>query len=531
MNLFNITGIICLQTLCYCVILSIDTYVSSLHLSPSINCSGLQNENILNHFYQSNNETCPRMDNDTSTHGLTPTRDRDEIVYRRTIANSLPAIIMTCALGMIIPFLGKRFVLILPMVGIAIQMTIALAIIYLDLGIYWWYLSGFLLGVFGNPGIIDFVIALIIIDLTTVNNRSLWFVRFYALRCVLTGLITFLISYFGQYYGYIGLFWFALVLQLISIGVIIRYIDLTLYNHTNLRIKNRFYLNFNIFIIFRGNHRSIQEKIGILLILIAYSFYALANSVIEAFYIALTTYPICWSWMLLNIYKLIMSINLGIFGMIGYHILTRLTKTNDILICIISNMFLLITHIWTALAQHNWQVFSNSAFYSFANYQNPLTLSILAQWLKPSETNLAFIFIIVINQFIISFGDYFFKWIFMNTTYQHKNIILFVAGGFGLVSLILNICLYAVERCISKPSSIVGETTALVTDVDNNPDPSQSLSTDDHSPVPIRLFTIGKLTLSVTIGSPSKSKKQPTPSVEINQEDTTTQDNQNLINL
>ncbi|CAF2733225.1 unnamed protein product [Rotaria sp. Silwood2] len=491
---------------------------------------------MLNNIFQSDNETCPQMDNDTSTHGLTPRPDRNEIVYRRTIANSLPAILMTCTLGMIMPFLGKRFVLILPMVGITIQMIIALAIIYLNLEIYWWYLSGFMLGLLGNP---DFVINLIIVDLTNVNNRSLWFVRFYALRSILTGLITFLISCFVQYHGYIGLFWFALILQLISIGVIIRYFDLTLYNHTNMKIKHRLFLTFDIFIIFHGNRRSTQQKISVLLILIAYGFYALANSVVTAFYMALATYPICWSLMLINIYKLVMNISLGIFGLIGYHILSRLIKANDILICVIGSIFLLITHIWTAFAQYNWQVFSNSIFYSFGNYQNPLTLSVLARWLKPSETNIAFIFIIIINQLITSFGDYFFKWIFMNTTYQHKNIILFVAGGFGLITLILNICLYVFKRRILNSSSIDGETTALLTDVDNNSNsiqsntlnPTQSQPANDNSPVSFRLFTIGNLTLSVTIGAPRRSKRQLAPSVETNQEDTTTQDNQNLINL
>ncbi|CAF1248659.1 unnamed protein product [Rotaria sp. Silwood1] len=443
---------------------------------------------------------------------------------------------MTCALGMTIPFLGKQFVLILPMVGITIQMMIALAIIYLNLEIYWWYLSGFILGLLGNPGIIDFVIALIIVDLTTVNNRSLWFVRFYALRNILAGLITFSIYCFVQHYGYIGLFWFALILQLISIGVIIRYFDLTLYNHTNMKIKNRFNLNLDIFIIFYGNRRTTQQKIGVLLTLIAYGFYALANSVIAAFFIALTTYPICWSSMLINIYKLVMSICLGIFSIIGYHILARLTKANDILICAISNTFLLITHVWTAFAQHNWQVFSNSIFYSFANYQNPLTLSILAKWLKPTEINIAFIFIFVINQLITSFGDYFFKWIFMNTTYQHKNIILFVSGGFGLITLILSICLYVVKYRLSNTSSssssVVGETTALLTNVDNNnPDSSESQPVNNSSPVPVRLFTIGNLTFSVTVGAPSKFKQRLATNIETIQGETTTEDNQNLINL
>ncbi|CAF3370537.1 unnamed protein product [Rotaria sp. Silwood2] len=232
---------------------------------------------------------------------------------------------------------------------------------------------------------------------------------------------------------------------------------------------------------------------------------------------ALTTYPICWSLLLINIYKFEMSICLGIFSIIGYHILIRLTKSNDILI-----------------SKHNWQVFSNSIFYSFANYQNPLTLSILSKWLKPTEINIAFMFIFVINQLITSFGDYVFKWIFMDTTYQHKNIILFVAGGFSFITLIISICLYIFKYRLSNTSSIINETTALLTDVDNNSDLSESnnensiesQSTNNNSPVPIRLFTIGNLTFSVMVRAPSKFKQRLTTLAETIQEE-----NQNLINL
>ncbi|CAF2812753.1 unnamed protein product [Rotaria sp. Silwood2] len=284
-----------------------------------------------------------------------------------------------------------------------------------------------------------------------------------------------------------------------------------------MKIKNRFKLNFDLFIIFYGNHRSTQQKIGVLLTLITYGFYALANSVVSAFYMALTTYPICWSLLLINIYKFEMSICLGIFSIIGYHILIRLTKSNDILI-----------------SKHNWQVFSNSIFYSFANYQNPLTLSILSKWLKPTEINIAFMFIFVINQLITSFGDYVFKWIFMDTTYQHKNIILFVAGGFSFITLIISICLYIFKYRLSNTSSIINETTALLTDVDNNSDLSESnnensiesQSTNNNSPVPIRLFTIGNLTFSVMVRAPSKFKQRLTTLAETIQEE-----NQNLINL
>ncbi|UJR29349.1 hypothetical protein I4U23_010561 [Adineta vaga] len=512
LNLFHLSAIICLQVLCYSVILSIDTYISSL---SNTNSSGLYDQ-IGN---KSNNETCPQIDNETSTHELN-SQSNQTVAYERNIANSIPSVIMIYALGILMPFVGKRFVLLSCMLGIGIQLLIALAILYLNLSVYWWYMSGFLLGLFGGASIIDFVTYLIIVDITTENNRSLWFVRFYALRKGLEALITFFINWFVQFHGYIALFWCGFILHSIAIVVIWLYFDLSLYNHTNLSGHHQVSLNFDIITIFYGNRRSTAQKITVLFTIIAYCFYSLLHSMSSAFYLALANYPVCWSEMLINIYKLVNGISLAIFSVLGYHLLALLTKYNDELVCAISHAFLSISSLWMAFAQHHWQVFTNSAWYTLANYQNPLTLSILAAWLKPHEINIAFIFIIVINQLITSFGDLFFNWIYTSSSNQHKNIMLFVRSGLCLIPLILNICIYIVKRrMLERSSVIIDERTSLLANANenNNSSDSNTLNNHDDLPISVTLFQIGNLTLTVNITSTSKANSQQTSEVETNQ--------------
>jgi hypothetical protein len=64
-----------------------------------------------------------------------------------------PIIVMTYILGIYTPKLGRRFVLILPMIGIAIQLTIWLSIIYFHLPESWWYIAAFIVGLSGSDNI------------------------------------------------------------------------------------------------------------------------------------------------------------------------------------------------------------------------------------------------------------------------------------------------------------------------------------------------------------------------------------------
>ena len=64
-----------------------------------------------------------------------------------------PIIIMTYVLGLYTPALGRRLVLILPMLGTAIQLIIWLSIIYSSLPEYWWYIAAFVVGLSGSDNI------------------------------------------------------------------------------------------------------------------------------------------------------------------------------------------------------------------------------------------------------------------------------------------------------------------------------------------------------------------------------------------
>ncbi|CAF3986512.1 unnamed protein product [Adineta steineri] len=419
-------------------------------------------------------------------------------------------------------------------------MIIALAIIYLKLDIYWWYLSAFMLGLLGNVGLIDYVINLIIVDLTTPSNRSLWFVRFYALKSVLTGLITFLISIFVRHHGYVVLFWLALVLLLISVGVVLYCFDLSLYNYTNRNMRTRVVLSFDILTIFYGDRRSRKQKLGIFLVLFAYAFYALATSAESTFIFALANNPISWPVYMIDLYLLVIRVSIGVFSIFGYH-LFRLIIFNDVLICAISHVFFLISVIWAIFARSYWQMFANSIFYSFAHYQNPLTLAILSKYLRPDEVNIAYIFIIIINQFITSFGNSIFRWIYSMTIMNHRNMGLYLIGGFCIIPLVSNICLYWIKRRStnqSSSSSVVNETSASLvhadddldssTNEDESSDQSQTANNDGSS-ASVPLFTIGNMTFIANIGSPVPSTNQSTSTTKTSQNDASVQTDDDLI--
>ncbi|CAF1221538.1 unnamed protein product [Adineta ricciae] len=474
LNLFHISAILCLQTLCYCVVTSIDTYISLL---PSKNNTVSYGQDI--------NGTCSQIDNETSVE-----ESDQSVTYERNIANSIPAIVMTYALAIFMPFV---------------------VIVYLNLSVYWWYFNGFVLGLFGGAGIIDFVTYLIIVDITTKENRSVWFVQLYAMRKGFEAIITFAIFCFVERHGYIPLFWCGFVLQAIAIIATWLFYDLSLYNHTNLRGYHQIGLNFDIITIFYGNRRPTAQKVTVLLTIIAYCFYSFIHSMSSTFLFALAHYPICWSEMLINIYKLVKGISLAVFSTLGYHLLAWLTKSNDELICAIGYIFSLFASLWLIFAQYSWQVFSTSVIYALTNFQSPLTLSILAAWLKPCEINIAFIFIIVINQLITSFGDPFFQNIYMKTSKQHTATVLYINAALCVIPLILNICIHIVKRrTLQRPSEITDERTSLLANVNGNENSSQT--TDDApSPISVTLFSIGNLSFIINIGS------APQPNTETNQ--------------
>jgi hypothetical protein len=60
---------------------------------------------------------------------------------------------MTYILGLYTPKLGRRFVLLLPMLGTTIQLSIWLAIIYYHLPEYWWYIAAILVGLSGSDNV------------------------------------------------------------------------------------------------------------------------------------------------------------------------------------------------------------------------------------------------------------------------------------------------------------------------------------------------------------------------------------------
>ena len=154
--------VLSLQTLCTCVIYTLGQYIYAfyLHSSPvSLNGSQLHSTNTsaaltLSVKDNQSKEACAKgvLSMDHTAQSWAQQRSAD-LFFWINVWSFCPIIIMTYVLGLYTPVLGRRFVLILPMLGTAIQLMIWLSIIYLHLPEYWWYIAAFVVGLSGSDNI------------------------------------------------------------------------------------------------------------------------------------------------------------------------------------------------------------------------------------------------------------------------------------------------------------------------------------------------------------------------------------------
>lgn len=148
-NNYVIAIILCLQTACQSVISTVGQYIyaSFLQIYPS---SGNTTGNFTRLPWHSMKKSSILMASSESDAQLWAQEQSADLFFRIDLWNSCPLILTTYILGFYTPKLGRRMVLIFPILGTAIQLSIWLAIIYLHLADYWWYIASFIVGLSGS---------------------------------------------------------------------------------------------------------------------------------------------------------------------------------------------------------------------------------------------------------------------------------------------------------------------------------------------------------------------------------------------
>lgn len=161
-SFYAIVAVRCLQTLSTCVIANIGQYIYSIYLQSysftSDSTSNLTNSTLLssidalNAISQDSGQCVNNISNEADAWAQEQSAD---LFSKIGLWRSGPIILMTCVLGLYVSKLGRRFVLILPMIGISIQLLIWLSMIYFKLREYWWYVAGIILGFTGGDGVLS----------------------------------------------------------------------------------------------------------------------------------------------------------------------------------------------------------------------------------------------------------------------------------------------------------------------------------------------------------------------------------------
>ena len=155
----TIAAILCLQTICRCVISTVGQYIYASYLqiypfsSNDTDPSSTIASTTLSQFHTQVN-SCP-TNTSSGNAQLWAQEQSADLFFRIDLWNSCPMIVMTLLLGIYTPKLGRRFVLLLPMLGTICQLAIWLTIIYARLGDKWWYLASFLVGLSGSNNVLS----------------------------------------------------------------------------------------------------------------------------------------------------------------------------------------------------------------------------------------------------------------------------------------------------------------------------------------------------------------------------------------
>lgn len=157
----TIATVLSLQTLSTCIIFTLGQYIYAFYLgvysslvSEHLNSTLVTVPSYLGKIKNNSLEKCAKADLslDSTAQAWAQQRSAD-LFFWTNLWSCGPIIVMTYILGLYTPRLGRRFVLLLPMLGTAVQVSIWLSIIYYRLPEYWWYIAAFIVGLSGSDNV------------------------------------------------------------------------------------------------------------------------------------------------------------------------------------------------------------------------------------------------------------------------------------------------------------------------------------------------------------------------------------------
>ncbi|CAF1380772.1 unnamed protein product [Didymodactylos carnosus] len=164
------------------------------------------------------------------------------------------------------------------MVGNCIQYSIWLLIIYFHLSNVYWYVAAVLASLTGGNSVSGFILNLLIVESTVEDKRSSRFVRLGALSTIASAVACVSIGYWIEYRGYRDLYWMALFLQLLCIGIIILFMkqQSSTVNSTTTTAASNQRLS-DIITVFHSDTRTRKKSLSLYLTLFAYVFHVIAG--------------------------------------------------------------------------------------------------------------------------------------------------------------------------------------------------------------------------------------------------------------
>ncbi|CAF1119080.1 unnamed protein product [Adineta steineri] len=353
----------------------------------------------------------------------------------------------------------------------------------------------------------NLVLLLIIIEGTVESKRSSRIVLIVSITTGVGAGASSGIGYYIAWRGFIDLFWAALISQLLSIIITIRYIkpshfksetrersesttSLLTKSHDGPKTSPLTWAHvFQIVTVFAFKRRSKKKSICIYLTMISYAFNVFIGSSSAAFLWYLLNVPFCWSSFEIGNYIAVFAITSAVFTLVSMRMLTHI-GVSDPFICAIGYICLFTSTIWIALAEHKWEMYVALIIGSFSTYQNSLTWTMLSKWLEPHERSKAFTFFTDLSALMTTLGSSFFNWLYARTVVYYRGTTLIFAASLAIIPFILNICLLLVTRYMTDDrfgrlsiSEIDIETTSsdLLTDVLPETD-SDMIDLSDSSP-------------------------------------------------
>lgn len=157
----TIATVLSLQTLSTCIIFTLGQYIYAFYLqkysslsAEHVNSTLVTVPSYLERIENNSLEKCAKGDLSLDSRAQAWAQQRSaDLFFWTNVWSCGPIIVMTYILGIYTPILGRRIVLLLPMLGTTVQVGIWLSIIYCQLPEYWWYVAAFIVGLSGSDNV------------------------------------------------------------------------------------------------------------------------------------------------------------------------------------------------------------------------------------------------------------------------------------------------------------------------------------------------------------------------------------------